>query len=51
LALLIWSIVSGVRYSAQRREPQRLREQMLEQERRSRQEVYDDITLVVLKQK
>jgi len=46
LALLIWAIVSGVRYSAQRRESQRLeqeaqqlRDRMLEQERQSRQEV------------
>jgi len=39
LALLIWSIVSAVRYSAHRRESQRLREQMLEQERQSRQEI------------
>jgi len=37
LALLIWSIVSGLRYSAQRRESQRLRERMLEQERQSRE--------------
>jgi len=44
VALLIWSIVAGVRYSTQRREAQRLeqeaqqlRDEMLQQERQSRQ--------------
>jgi len=39
LALLVGFIFVGYRYYAQRRESQRLREQMLEQERQSRQEV------------
>jgi len=37
LALLIWSIVSALRYTAQRRESQRLRDEMLQQERQSRE--------------
>ena len=39
IAVLIWAIFSSTRYYAQRRESQQLREQMLEQERQSRQEV------------